>query len=1356
MIESMAEGGPSHASGQMQIGDILLEVDGIDVRAFLLKEIQSKIIGRTGTQVTLTLQRGKRSDPHKVTLTRSSIKEASKTEGPGVAEVGPASFKGNSRYIEALSDRARPHTIGVPPIYGQRDLVPESPRRLDDAHDSNFNLREKSLDAKADYWREKYHTLERAMTSQVHDSDQPSMDTVTKLKTKIAYLEAELDLARRSTTGGGADVIARLDGQIKVLRIENDNLEQARLREEKGRIDAENELRQTLVSGKSAEQNETDRLHRLQTMLDAERKERAALEKRMAQLNARLEEFRQLDAEKQLLDEKLEELRNSLTLSRAEAARHSRARHLAEETIEQMQSGHASVDQLMAQRIKDLLQQLEDERKELRQAENLLAKTEAEMRGERQRANNQKKHLELQIQDLQDELDRKKVEANDLQATLGIRSPQVERSSELIDAQKKIRKLLMDLESAQTIVDDNAKEIRRLKDLLHQADATLRLEDLHKELQAEQERRQHEMRQKIKEHEARNHAEEQLAMFKSDENKRSLRLESMLHKIEKDLEMSSERAKKLELERHELARSLMQEKDEHKSTAEELSEQNRKLAAKVESLGRDLAEVEDKFAKLQVAFKHLEQIHADTKSRLELRVQQLEEYETKSETKLINTRRAMEQDEMLVQKIQRELDDWMEKCSQAEKRRDQLDFTLRRKEEELADSLTDAQAERTLRQKLEINLDHLKHQNTLLKDELRDTVKKLESQLAETSTLLELEQVSRRKADEKVEELRGSLRHLSLKSDGLEDKTHDQYDRLKAVEAQRDRLEIEVQQLEEKLNAASKELMTKMRAADDEISKLRDQIQEDSHEVARERREKHTLERQLADAKYECRKVDTLQHRVDDLQVAHQKEVAAKEEAEAARQKAQKFAESVTEWDRALQEKNQRLESRIESLEKELATAQIKRSKTEILASDAQDTISKDAKQIAELKKEGTRLTDELDRLMIELQEQRSHCTIMRDKFESEQALARRKTEELEILQRRIEELTDILERDKHLQSQIGSEEERLRREVDLLKRNLVRADEISSDERKMRQDLQKELDLLKSDLSRLNESRFIDHRVASEDVVMLRQQVETLSKERDEAAFKATQHSIRFAGEPVRSQKDEEMILLLAENAKRDEELISRLSAYAERDAQTIIQLQSQAEKDEQRLLHLASHLKMAEEELELACQKLALKEKNSSIPDTRLISDTRLLHAKISGVFVCARVQIFLCIGICVKQCAYSACIYTCERPQAFISPLSLLHSELVIWQDSTLRFTVSPALEFTQSHSDLEKELYTAQDAVFELKQRSAQQEDDNQRLEKALQNAQSTNSASTFKSSKEAELERCAACDSSVQFSLELFW
>ena len=71
MIESMAQGGPSHASGQVQAGDLLLEVDDVDVRTLSLKDIQTEIIGRTGTQVTLTLQRGKRNSPHKVTLTRS-------------------------------------------------------------------------------------------------------------------------------------------------------------------------------------------------------------------------------------------------------------------------------------------------------------------------------------------------------------------------------------------------------------------------------------------------------------------------------------------------------------------------------------------------------------------------------------------------------------------------------------------------------------------------------------------------------------------------------------------------------------------------------------------------------------------------------------------------------------------------------------------------------------------------------------------------------------------------------------------------------------------------------------------------------------------------------------------------------------------------------------------------------------------------------------------------------------------------------------------------------------------------------------------------------------------------------------
>jgi len=1118
----------------------------------------------------------------------------------------------NSRYIEALSDRSAhqsaPSTMGVPPIFGQRDFG-ESRGFPDDDNESEgaqLNTREQALDAKADYWREKFRTLENVIHTQDRSPDGRSSATITKLESQVAFLESELNQSRRaSMTGGGSDErVARLDGQIKLLKMQIENLEQARLREESRRINAEDELHSMLKAGKSGDDKLRDRLEKVQTMLDSERKEREVEEKRMAQLNSRLEEMRHLDSEKRLLETKVQELQDALKSSRSEAARELRARKLAEETLGQIQSGHIQVDQLMAQRLKDLQQQLEDSRQDLRKSEDSLARSEADLRQQRQQSKNAKKRLELQIQDLQDELDRKSIEASDLQAALGDRAPHAERSTELISAQKKFRTLQMELESAQTTIDDDVREIRRLRELLQQSDASVRLEELHQELQAEQERRQHEVRLKIKEHEARNVAEDALATIKSEENTRLHRLEGMLRKLENDLEASSERSKKLEHERHELARALEHERESGEKIKEELTMQSKKLTTKLVNVSLDLAQIEDKYAKLQAELKDLERTSADIKARLEARVAHLEKHDSKSEAKLINTRRVMEQDEVLVQKVQRELDDWMEKCSQAEKRRDQLDFTLKRKEEELLDALADAQAERALRQKLEIQNDAIKHQLTILKEELRDSTQKLESQLAETASLLELEQAARRKAEDKVEELRASVRHLSLKSDGLEDKSSDIYERLKATEAQRDRLQLEVDELEQKLNAVNKELMNKMRAADEEVTKMRDQIQEDSHEISRKRREKQALERQLSDAKYEARKIEVLQHRVDDLQVSNHKEASAREEAEIAQSKAQKFAESVAEWDRALQEKNQRLEVRIEALEKELKTSQIKQAKLETTARDAQDTISKDTKTVTELRKEVQRMTDQLDRLATELQEHRSHYVTMREKFDSEQSLARRKTEELEVVQKRVEELTDVLDRDKHLYSQIGDEEDRLRREVELLKRNLARADEISADERKMRQELQRELDRLKGDYEKIGPHRLVDHRVASEDLEVMREQMHSLTKERDEALYKTTQYEVRYRDNShslqalspasrqstARSGKDEEMILLLAENAQRDEELIGRLSVNAERDASAIVQLQVQAEQDEERLMHFAQQLKMAEEALAMSEHKVGL----------------------------------------------------------------------------------------------------------------------------------------------------------------------
>ena len=107
-----------------------------------------------------------------------------------------------------------------------------------------WDQREQALDAKAEYWREKFRALEKAVQSR-SGADDHAGPTITKLESKINFLESELDQARRAALpGGGDDRVSRLDGQVKVLKLQVENLEEARLREESRRIEAEEELRE--------------------------------------------------------------------------------------------------------------------------------------------------------------------------------------------------------------------------------------------------------------------------------------------------------------------------------------------------------------------------------------------------------------------------------------------------------------------------------------------------------------------------------------------------------------------------------------------------------------------------------------------------------------------------------------------------------------------------------------------------------------------------------------------------------------------------------------------------------------------------------------------------------------------------------------------------------------------------------------------------------------------------------------------------------------------------------------------------------------------------------------------------------
>jgi len=66
MIGRIGAGGPCDATELVQEEDLVLAVDGADVRNAPLKEIQARVQGVPGTRVTLELQRGPLNTPHKV------------------------------------------------------------------------------------------------------------------------------------------------------------------------------------------------------------------------------------------------------------------------------------------------------------------------------------------------------------------------------------------------------------------------------------------------------------------------------------------------------------------------------------------------------------------------------------------------------------------------------------------------------------------------------------------------------------------------------------------------------------------------------------------------------------------------------------------------------------------------------------------------------------------------------------------------------------------------------------------------------------------------------------------------------------------------------------------------------------------------------------------------------------------------------------------------------------------------------------------------------------------------------------------------------------------------------------------
>jgi hypothetical protein len=74
--------GPALASGMVAPGDLLLEVDGRDVRGVSQRAAEELLHGPPGSVVTLTLQRGARNFPHKASVTRAPPARADGPSAP--------------------------------------------------------------------------------------------------------------------------------------------------------------------------------------------------------------------------------------------------------------------------------------------------------------------------------------------------------------------------------------------------------------------------------------------------------------------------------------------------------------------------------------------------------------------------------------------------------------------------------------------------------------------------------------------------------------------------------------------------------------------------------------------------------------------------------------------------------------------------------------------------------------------------------------------------------------------------------------------------------------------------------------------------------------------------------------------------------------------------------------------------------------------------------------------------------------------------------------------------------------------------------------------------------------------------
>ena len=214
------EGSAAHCSGNIVQGDVVLEVDGSDVRGRSVGDVEQLLVGVSGNKVVLTLRgsdgRGKKS----VTLKRYDAKSEAAPDGPDTLAARAAATvdAADAMYCElerlrrqagALSGERKALTSKLEAVQSRLRTLEEDGRRALEKARADGELRAAKLEQSLDGLRRDY----AALGEQLSGVKSCAADFVARTRLSLASYYDELDKVGREVraTFSGEEIARRAD-----------------------------------------------------------------------------------------------------------------------------------------------------------------------------------------------------------------------------------------------------------------------------------------------------------------------------------------------------------------------------------------------------------------------------------------------------------------------------------------------------------------------------------------------------------------------------------------------------------------------------------------------------------------------------------------------------------------------------------------------------------------------------------------------------------------------------------------------------------------------------------------------------------------------------------------------------------------------------------------------------------------------------------------------------------------------------------------------------------------------------------------------------------------------------------------